>query len=151
MSWVEYEYYRPQLIIESSQVFQPFNNFYSFIVPLFILSYLVYRIKEVSFTDGTAGATSFWDGNSSPIKGFFGHQPYWHLGPRNGPPSPLPVMIWYDFKSTGIRPAEVSYKTRLRACYLTEILMRYSFVIHPLSRKSSRGIPTYISSFLTLK
>jgi len=69
----------------------------------------VYRIKEVSFTDGTAGATSFWDENSSPNQGFFGHQP-WHLGAKNGPPSPLPVMIWYDFKSTGIRPAEVSFQ-----------------------------------------
>ena len=32
----------------------------------------------------------------------------WHVGPPGaGPPLNLPVMIWYDFKSEGVRPAKV--------------------------------------------
>merc|ERR1719334_1050355 len=64
------------------------------------------RIREVVFKDGQAGATSSWGDF-----GFYGSGPnWWHLGPEGGPPSPMPVMIWYDLKSKTIRPAEVSFQ-----------------------------------------
>jgi len=71
-----------------------------------------YRIQEVAATGGAAGATSAWDSNT--VNGFYNpndnvHDRYFHSGPKGGPPTPLPVMVWYDYKEKTIRPAEVSF------------------------------------------
>ena len=71
------------------------------------------RIKEVKFSGGVAGATSFRNDHWRPEKAFLPQQPVdngWHIGPRYPDPGPAhnpPVMIWYDFKAAGILPAEV--------------------------------------------
>ena len=62
-----------------------------------------YRIQEVPTTGGAGGATSSWTGSGTGFDN--GH--HWHLGPEGGPPTPLPVMVWYDYKDKRIRPAEV--------------------------------------------
>ena len=72
----------------------------------------MYRIKEVEFSGGVAGATSYYSDHWRPENGFKKQQPTengWHIGydttkKEAGNP---PVMIWYDFKSDGIRAAEV--------------------------------------------
>jgi len=73
----------------------------------------VNRIKEVKFFGGSADATSFLDHNWMPEEGFQKQMAInngWHIGPIKGPRAAqnLPVMIWYDFKTRSIKPAEVS-------------------------------------------
>ena len=76
------------------------------------LCLLVYRIKEVEFTGGVAGASSYHS-NAWRAEGAFSKQQStekgWHTGydASGKEPQTLPVMIWYDFKSDGIRAAEV--------------------------------------------
>jgi len=73
------------------------------------LPFPVYRTREVKFTGGVAGATSFYNNNWRPENAFVHNDPGkgWHVGPPGKPPGP-PAMVWYDFKSAGIRAAEVS-------------------------------------------
>jgi hypothetical protein len=70
-----------------------------------------YRIREVKFSGGVAGATSFYP-NWQPEKGFTSQIPVdqgWHAGPGSGNAYSPPLILWYDFKTaTGIQPAEVS-------------------------------------------
>ena len=75
----------------------------------------MYRIKEVEFTGGVAGARSSY-GQAQPAKAFERDLPpdqNWHSGMRGGPVSNQPIIVWYDFKSAGIRPAEVRCFLRL--------------------------------------
>ena len=67
----------------------------------------MYRIKEVKFVGGVAAATSIHNNNWRPESAFKPYLPEnkgWHVNDKT---RSLPVMIWYDFKSEGIRPAEV--------------------------------------------
>ena len=71
------------------------------------LFFSVYRIKEVKFVGGVAAATSIHNNNWRPESAFKPYLPEnkgWHVNDKT---RSLPVMIWYDFKSEGIRPAEV--------------------------------------------
>jgi len=78
------------------------------------LPFPVYRIKEVEFSGGVAGATSYHSDHWRPENGFKKQQPTengWHIGGHdttNKEAGNPPVMIWYDFKSDGIRAAEVA-------------------------------------------
>ena len=75
-----------------------------------VFLHTVYRIKEVKFAGGVADATHFLWQEWRPERAFMSQLPVdngWHLGPNSGPAFNLPAMIWYDFKSEGIRPAEV--------------------------------------------
>ena len=69
----------------------------------------MYRIKEIEFQGGVAGATSFYSNHWLPENGFKRQSLEgngWHIGSPPTSQSP-PVMIWYDFKAEGFRPAEV--------------------------------------------
>ena len=71
-----------------------------------------YSIKEVKFVGGDEGATSFLDHNWLPEAAFAERMPYnkgWHVGAIKGIHQAMspPIMIWYDFKSRHITPAEV--------------------------------------------
>jgi len=71
----------------------------------------VYRIKEVSFSAVLTRVTSDWNETPTPAFGFYKSiHPFWHSGPHGDSPSPMPVMIWFDFKSVKIRPDEVSFQ-----------------------------------------
>jgi len=72
-----------------------------------------YSIKEVKFVGGDEGATSFLDHNWLPEAAFAERMPYnkgWHVGAIKGIHQAMspPIMIWYDFKSRHITPAEMS-------------------------------------------
>ena len=72
----------------------------------------MYSIKEVEFSGGVAAATSYQTDHWRPENAFKKQQATengWHIGTEatGKEPQNPPVMIWYDFKSDGIRPAEV--------------------------------------------
>ena len=94
-----------------------FSLFFFFLSLLlfFFSSSPVYRIKEVKFTGGVAGATNFHNNAWRPEGAFMPQMPLhkgWHTGPSSGPAINLPVMIWYDFKADGVRPSEVIHIKR---------------------------------------
>jgi len=85
----------------------------------------VYRMKEIEFTGGVAGATSHSGGHLE--KAFARQQAInngWHVGTTRN----LPVMIWYDFKAPGIRAAEVSFQPAWKGQYLQGTPTSYQFV-----------------------
>jgi len=110
------------------------------VAPLFHLSevfgqvavpFPVDRIKEVKFAGGVAGASTHYSINWLPDEAFRFDQPVaqgWHTGPEGGPPQTLPVMIWYDFKSSGIQPAEVSFQPSQAGEYVQRAPTSYQFV-----------------------
>ena len=86
----------------------------------------VFRMKEIRFGDGEAGATSV-DSTWVPANAFKFNQPIstgWHTGKRGGPPHTLPVMIWYDLKNDGVIPAEVK-----KNLYLCSFDFRFFFFV----------------------
>jgi len=101
-------------------------SFYGLLFALFVgadtsqVPFPVYRIKEVQFSGGVAGASSIYSNDWLPDNAFKVQQPTeigWHIGNAAKEAHNLPLSIWYDFKSEGIRPAEVSFqpsqKTRI--------------------------------------
>jgi len=94
----------------------------------------VYRMKEVKFTDGDAGATNYYSPGTMPLKAFIPRSPIdsnmWHTGSgsSSGSPPDLPVMIWYDFKSRSIRPEAVSFQSAQAAANLQRGPTSYQFV-----------------------
>merc|ERR1719193_2880665 len=71
----------------------------------------MYSIREVKFTGGVPGATNFYSANWRPEAAFLPQMPLgkgWHSGPPGDAPGLFPLMIWYDFKAEGVRPAEVA-------------------------------------------
>jgi len=71
------------------------------------------HIKEIKFGSGLAGATSFLSDNWKPDNAFKHNLRVgkgWHTGPADGHATPLPAMIWYDFKTEIYRPAEISFQ-----------------------------------------
>jgi len=73
----------------------------------------VYRIREITFSGGVASATSYHSDHWRPENAFKRQLPVdngWHIGPGKTPAQSPPVMIWYDFKAEGIRPAELSFQ-----------------------------------------
>ena len=90
----------------------------------------VRRIKEVKFFGGVADATAFLDHNWMPEEGFQKQMAYnngWHVGPIKGPRQAmnLPVMVWYDFKTRKISPAEVrTYSTKWYSNCLLPLIMQ---------------------------
>jgi len=91
-----------------------------------------HSIKEVAFTGGVAGATSFHNKDWPPEKAFRPNQPIdsgWHLGPDWTRPSNMPVMIWYDLKSwPGVRPAEISFQPAQKNANIRRGPTSYQFV-----------------------
>lgn len=71
------------------------------------------RMTEIMFSGGVPDATNQFDNSHwTPQNGFRRGMPVgngWHSGPSGNPP-PLPLYVWYDFKSEGFRPAEVSFQ-----------------------------------------
>jgi len=89
------------------------------------------RIKEVKFNGGVAGASTFYTSDWLPDEAFRFNQPEgqgWHSGPHEGPSQTLPVMIWYDFKSSGVQPAEVSFQPAQSGNTLQKAPSSYQFV-----------------------
>jgi len=89
----------------------------------------VYRMKEVKFTGGVAGATNEYSNDWRAELAFIPQTPVekgWHTGPKSGPALNLPVMIWYDFKSDGVRPSEVSFQPAQKE--VTKSPTSYQFV-----------------------
>ena len=82
------------------------------------ISLSVYRLKEVQFAGGVAGASSYhknahWGEHWRPENAFkrqLAVNNGWHAGAESIPHSP-PLTVWYDFKSQGIRAAEVRSPT----------------------------------------
>ena len=75
------------------------------------------HIKEIKFGSGLAGATSFFSANWKPDNAFKHNLRVgkgWHTGPADGQATPLPAMIWYDFKTEIYRPAEVMTKSYIK-------------------------------------
>jgi len=71
------------------------------------------RMKEIKFGSGEAGASSFHSNPWRPEMAFKHNIRVgkgWHTGYVEGRANPLPVMIWYDFKSESFRPAEMSFQ-----------------------------------------
>ena len=63
----------------------------------------------MKFVGGVPSASNYYDNNWRPEEAFKQNHAGkgWHSGP-SGPAAPrLPLMIWYDFKSRHVRPAEV--------------------------------------------
>jgi len=86
-----------------------------FLALLVVAASAGYTIKEVKFYGGDEGATSFLDNNHAWMAnvGFEERMPInkgWHVGQVKGKREAMcpPVMIWYDFKTRHVKPAEMS-------------------------------------------
>lgn len=88
----------------------------------------VYRIKEVKFAGGVPGASSQYSDSWVPEKAFEIQSAGTSGWQTHGSARSLPVMIWYDFKSEGIRPSEVSFQPAGGGSYLQGTPTSYQFV-----------------------
>lgn len=97
-----------------------------------IVPFPVSRIKEVKFSGGVAGATSHYNNDWLPSEAFLPNQPVsqgWHSGPPQSPPPGLfPQLIWYDFKTEGVRPSEVAFQPCQEKQYAQRAPTSYQFV-----------------------
>jgi len=120
---------------QNKDIFSISVLFYAFFISVAKseIPFPVYRIKEVEFAGGVAGATSYHSNHWQPLNGFKRQQPVdngWHIGKSptgKDEPQSAPVMIWYDFKSDGIRAAEVSLQPAQKG-YVDGAPSSYQFV-----------------------
>ena len=85
------------------------------------LSSQVDRVKEVQFSGGVAGASSFHPANNWRPENAFTRQRAvdgggWSGGPSDSRSYSLPLSVWYDFKSRSVRAAEVGFLGLMPIC-----------------------------------
>jgi len=92
----------------------------------------VYRIKEIQFSGGVVGASSYRHDHWHPGYAFKKQLPVdngWHIGPASGDVSHNPpVMLWYDFKAEGYRAAEVTFQPAQKGTATDGAPSSYQFV-----------------------